>query len=136
MSQLAGLYPAGTGSTYDVREKFGGGKSRAEEVGLPQQWQIIPVHISNPMNEHALLPGVDCPAHKKIRSNAVSRLETGDKSTAEEVENICKKVKMVTGLTTCNISTLSDVNDVWVCDEAHGIPVPASISKAEREKVS
>mmetsp|Transcript_10097 Transcript_10097/g.30842 ORF Transcript_10097/g.30842 Transcript_10097/m.30842 type:complete len:439 (+) Transcript_10097:155-1471(+) len=133
MSQMAGLYPHGTGSTYDVREGFGEDAFDPDDVGLPFRWQLVPVHTKVVAADIELAPGVSCPLHARLQERQKRSDEWARKT--EEVQPLCDKVKLVAGLEVCNLTTISQINDIWICDESHDIAIDPRVSAEERDKI-
>ncbi|KAJ8906807.1 hypothetical protein NDN08_003293 [Rhodosorus marinus] len=133
MAQLSGLYPEGTASVYDTGEAFGNKVIKSGDIGLPSRWQIVPVHTVNADWDSLLIPGKNCDRHAELqaeRENSAPFLEK-----TREVSPLCKKIMKVTGLSACDLYTVSDINDTFTVDEAHGIPIDVSITAEERKQI-
>mmetsp|Transcript_20578 Transcript_20578/g.83481 ORF Transcript_20578/g.83481 Transcript_20578/m.83481 type:complete len:257 (-) Transcript_20578:2135-2905(-) len=133
MAQLSGLYPEGTASVYDTGEEFGSKAVKSEDIGLPSRWQLIPVHTVDADWDTLLIPGKNCNRHAELQAERENSAPFLEKS--REVSTLCKKIMQVTGLSACDLYTVSDVNDTFTVDEAHGIPIDASITAEERKQI-
>jgi lysosomal acid phosphatase len=109
--QMAGLFPYETGPF--ISDLY---------PALPFYWQPVPIHSDILHNDSMIKVGANCPRHEQI----VQQLRYSQDWIAKRNESwlLLQRVANLTGLEHIDLDDLGRVLDVWVCDRAHGIPVP------------
>jgi Histidine phosphatase superfamily (branch 2) len=132
-SQMAGLFPAGTASIQDVGSRYGLKESSENETGLPLRWQPVPIHSESISTDALLLPGNNCPRFGEIRKELRKASAFVERSEAEK--NLLSKLAGIVGLDKVTLTDAWAINDIWVCNEAHGVPLPADVTPSIRKSL-
>jgi lysosomal acid phosphatase len=132
-SQMAGLYPAGSAPVVDVRSTFGGEAPAENATGLPGRWQPVPIHSVPLATDGLLIPGMDCPRHAQLMRDK-ERAPEWTAREAAEAGFLAQLTSIVGSHGRLSLRAVSEVNDVWVCYEHHGVPLPEGVTRAVRQK--
>lgn len=133
-SQIAGLYPAGTAAVYDVGAQFGRSSPDANFTGLPNRWQPVPIHTERPDTDSLLIPGANCPRHAKLLSKAYASSEWLEYTS--KYDSLRTSLAGIVGMPKpLSLRDVANLEDVWVCFEAHGVPLPAGVTVDMRHRL-
>lgn len=124
-SQLAGLFPPGSASNYDVRVKFGKDALHENEGGLPHLFQPVPIHTESKTNDMVLLPGANCPRHVQLMHQKRLSDEFIEKTNQEaDFLKAAGRIAQVDDPDSFTIFDLEKLSDTWTCFAAHSVPLP------------
>ena len=125
-AQAAGLFAADEAYTRGDEQRPG---------GLPGGWQAVPVHSDAIEHDHVMLPANGCPRWDALQRARQQSPEWAaqEREHADFLERLGREV-----LGLSRPATLADADnafDVWQCDDAEGIALPANVTAAVRQQV-
>ncbi|KAK4538737.1 hypothetical protein CDCA_CDCA20G4762 [Cyanidium caldarium] len=125
-AQAAGLFAADEAYTRGDEQRPG---------GLPGGWQAVPIHSDAIEHDHVMLPANGCPRWEALQRARQQSSEWAAQER-EHAEFLDRLGRDVLGLS--RPATLADADnafDVWQCDDAEGIVLPANVTAAVRQQV-
>lgn len=134
-SQMAGMFPAGTARVADVGVEFGADPPAENTTGLPGRWQVVPIHTVPLRQDDMLIAGGACPRHVQLMET--KRQSSAWAALTAEKEKLFAAVAGIMGVRNeqLTLHSMSEVNDVWTCYEAHNVPLPKGVTKEMRRDV-
>merc|ERR1712159_831055 len=112
---MAGLFPPGTARLIDS-------VSYSPQPGLPNAWQLVPVHTLPVSEDDLLIPWHACQAFIDAMEARHQDLEW--QRVSHESADTLKFVSQGTGLKDVSLDNIHRVNDAIVCARAHNRTLP------------